>query len=89
MIAQLENELRNAYDDLKEQRSLRQAPGGPLNRIREEVQTNRMIVEDRLPSELESLQSQLNLIEEIATDPEPSQMKVATLQEKVFIFVNM
>lgn len=83
LIAQLENNLRIAYDDLKEQRMLRQASGGPLNRIQEEVQTSRMIVQERLPHELEALQNQMNLVEEIATDHEPSEIKIAAYQEKV------
>lgn len=62
---------------------LRQASGGPLNRIQEEVQTSRMIVQERLPHELEALQAQMSLVEEIATDLEPSEMKIATSQEKV------
>lgn len=83
LIAQLETNLRNTTDELKEQRALRQAPSGPLNRIQEEVQTSRIIVQERLPHELDSLQNQMHLVENIATDPEPSETKIGNLQEKV------
>ncbi|GLV61264.1 hypothetical protein CBL_13846 [Carabus blaptoides fortunei] len=83
LIEQLDNQIKKLNEQLKSRQSARFAPENILGKLQEEVQTNKVIVEERLPQELEVLNKKAQLIDMVVQESAPSDDVISDVQHSI------
>lgn len=82
-IQELQIEIKKSEGELEKKRALRMGSGDILSRLRDETNTSRILVRERLPQELAMLRKQADLMAKVVAEPAPTQAELEELQNTV------